>query len=164
MFFRNLLWMFPVAILLMSSCTESPPPLSKKSRQPKELFMAYSNQKDLKNYFKATFNEEIDLKTDTIFFIPLNSCDKCVDALMTTISKNKFNGWIVFGGDIKQTPIFKDKYNLLNENFNCLIDKEYTMYRYNLKIAETTLLVSNKAFPINYGNIKDMCSVLHWKK
>lgn len=164
MLFHKIFLVLPIVLILVNSCTNDPVNTRVKKNDPKELFLPYSNQTDLKNYFKNTFGREIDLETDTIFMIPLNSCDKCVDALMSTILKNEFNGCIVFGGDIKQTPIFNKKYQLLNDNFNCLIDQQSLMYRYNLKIAEPSLIISNKVCPLNYGNIPEMCSALHWKK
>ncbi len=161
----NYLFFFLVLISFFSC---GPNKSKEKKTTTKELFTKYTHNRDLLAYFETEFqlkNENI--ANDTIFFIPLNSCDKCVQVIMASIEENDFSGLIVFGGKISDKPIFNEMYQSLLKTEHCLIDTNYRMYQYNLDVYEPALIITNSEKPVmanlNYLTWNETCKQIGWK-
>ena len=154
------------ALLLSCSAEENKAPAIEP--HAKDLFHDYYRKNELKSYLKKEFNIHLGApKTDTILFIPLNSCDKCVQKVLKSTQKNEFSGTVVFGGDIQYKPAFKELYTDILRNKNCLVDTNNVFNKYNIDVFTPTLIIMKKPMPrfslIDFQNWKEVCKVISWK-
>ena len=159
----------PVAVLLLlagcQSDIKSTPVVEPHST---DLFHDYYREKELSSYLKKEFDIRLGAPgTDTILFIPLNSCDKCVQGVLRSAQKNDLKGTIVIAGDIKYKPAFKEMYEDVIANKNCLIDTNAVFNKYNIDVFTPTLVIMKKPMPrfslIDFQNWKKVCKVISWK-
>ncbi len=134
----------------------------------RDLFHDYFRKKELKAYLSKEFNVDLGApKTDTILFIPLNSCDKCVQKVLISTQKNEFPGLIVFAGDIQYKPAFKEMYSDIINNKYCLIDTSSVFNKYNIDVFTPTLIILSGKQPrfslIDFQNWKKVCKTISWK-
>ncbi|WP_300662472.1 hypothetical protein [Fluviicola sp.] len=161
--------LFVAIVLICCACSENKS--EKKIPVPKEeiaLFTPYEQMQNAQIYLDKTLAFNTDsIPSDTLFFIPLNSCDKCIDLILNSLLANEFSGAIVFGGNIKDKPIFEKQYKALMQKHTCLVDENYVMYKYDLDIYGPTLLIRSGKSPLvahlDFTNWKDVLKELRWK-
>ncbi|MNJ85809.1 hypothetical protein D3C87_32890 [compost metagenome] len=169
MYFMNriLIHLCIAAVFICYSCSENKTEIQIPA--PKEgiaLFVPYEHMQNTHIYLDQVFDSD-SIPSDTLFFIPLNSCDKCIDLILNSLLANEFSGTIIFGGNIQDKPIFEKQYNTLMLRHFCLIDEKYAMYKYDLDIYGPTLLIRNDKSPtiahLDFTNWKAVLKELHWK-
>ncbi|MNU70173.1 hypothetical protein D3C71_595750 [compost metagenome] len=164
---RILVCLSIAAVLICYSCGENK--TENQQPAPKEeiaLFTPYEQMPNARIYLNKAFNSD-SIPSDTLFFIPLNSCDKCIQLILNSLLENEFSGTIIFGGNIRNKPVFEKQYNTLMLRSFCLVDENYLMYKYDLDIYGPTLLIRNNQSPLiahlDFNNWKDVLKELQWK-
>lgn len=166
---KKLTHLFFAIALICSACSEEK--TEQKISLPKEeiaLFVPYEQMKNAQIYLDKELHFNSDsLSSDTLFFIPLSSCDKCINLILNSLLANEFSGTIVFGGNIKDKPIFEKQYKALFEKRACLVDEKYAMYKYDMDIYGPTLLIRNTKPPmvshLDFTTWKEVLKELRWK-
>lgn len=150
--------------ILINSCTTS----NEKPVSTTFQFDDYLRSKELSIYLKNEWSSEIkNPGFDTLYFIPLNSCDRCVQAVLKSLIKHNHSGTIIVGGNPELATNFTKEINQLSTQ-HFLIDSNYTMQKYNLDIYGPTVILHGAGkkptfLNLDYKNWEFVTDKFGWK-
>lgn len=153
---------FIISILLIPivSC-ENQNDISNTEYEVPSIFNDFEKEQDLQLYFEQTFNNK---PSDTVFFIPLNSCEKCVDKTIDILASSRFGGQIILGGN--PTKYILSDSSILSMK-NVLIDTTNEFYSYDIGITTPTVIVLNgqnsKISNFGYTTLDSVLNEFHWE-
>lgn len=162
-FFKLLIF----SILFLGAC-QNEPDTAVESTPYKFHFDAYQRKKELSLYVRKELSAEVsDAAFDTLYFIPLNSCDKCVQTVFRSLIRNNHEGTVILGGKPELATAFTKELDQL-KNQRIFVDSNYMMQKYNLDIYGPTIILHGaKKKPLflnlDYKNWELVATEFGWK-
>ncbi len=155
--FKIIIQIIIVLLVFIGCSSDSSDTTSEKNANSTELkknvlFAEYPFKEDLNYYLNDLFVQP--QLYDTIFFIPLNTCELCVVHTLESLDRNNFSGLLVLGGKEGAHPNFDKIINKIDNSATVVRDSTYEMLQYNIDIFGPTLILDIEESKMKYIHIE----------
>lgn len=137
-------------LVILTCCTSQSDEQASSNLSDSELNLPFNEETALDSYL----NNVLDSDTpDTLFYIPISSCESCVKKTFKLLKNNAYSNIIIIGGDTTQYTQYRDEITWHKLNSILLFDSNYMANRYNLEIFGVTAIYRDQNSLLRYSNI-----------